>query len=198
MGFNENLLALFKSNAAKLLVLLALTGIALTAYPVYEGLYKDTEKKIDLIKKWKDIGGKPLAPETLDIVYNQLSLELANNNGRLETAMSIFGQQAPQQSPLTFIVKFLTGGLLYFFVYGVMMIFYLYKHYDPERIINLLKRYSYIFFIWLGMSIINLLIPFISISVNYIFIPSCLSLIAAVISFLWNIVNPDSEIQRLS
>lgn len=198
MGFNENLLALFKSNAAKLLVLLALTGIALTAYPVYEGLYKDTEKKIDLIKKWKDVGGKPLASETLDIVYNQLSLELANNNGRLETAMSIFGQQAPQQSPLTFIVKFLTGGALYFFVYGVMMIFYLYKHYAPEKIMNLLKRYSYIFFIWLGMSIINMLIPFISISVNYIFIPSCLSLIAAVVSFLWNVVNPDSEIQTLS
>lgn len=192
MSQRDDFISLFSSKQAKLLVLLAITGIMLSVYPVYEGLYGDTEKKIGLIKKWQELGEnyQALKPETVNAVYNQLSQEIGSKKGRLETTISILSTQSPEQSACTYILKFLTGGMLYFFVYGMMLIFILINNRTGSRK-QLFKRSFFVIPIWVGLCLANTFIPFFSVSVNYIFLPSCLTLVAAVMSILWSEANPE-------
>lgn len=189
-GLLESFFKLIDKKALMLLVILAMTGIIMSIYPAYEGLYNDTGKKLGLIKQWKELGYKDLPVEIMDAVYEQLSKELESNNGRVEATITLLlNKKAPGQFWRKYVYKFLTGGMFYLFVYGSIFIFCLIELEVKEDRKNLWIQNKFVGLIWLFMSVVNAFIPFISPSINYIFMPSCLTLLVAVMSILRNEVK---------
>lgn len=179
------LLKLFDNRlSSKLLVVLALFGLALSFYSVNQRLDDDVEKKIRLIKEWKEIGAdKALSSEAIEIVYNQLLDQLEQPAGGVES----FFLSAKNNSNgflETLALKFVTGALLFLFVYGANVMWLLFSYRGKGKIKHLLLARIYYVYIFLALGTINALIPFVSVEVNYLFFPSILTLVVAIVVLL--------------
>lgn len=179
------LLKLFDNRlSSKLLVVLALFGLALSFYSVNQRLDDDVEKKIRLIKEWKEIGSdKALSPEAIEAVYDQLLDQLEQPAGGVES----FFLSAKNNSNgflETLALKFVTGALLFLFVYGVNVMWLLFSYRGKGKIKHLLLARIYYVYIFLALGTINALIPFVSVEVNYLFFPSILTLVFAIVVLL--------------
>ncbi len=158
----------------------ALTGIALSIYPVYEGLYSDIGQKMELIRQWNDLGLKELPEEAVDAVREQLVSELESDAGRVEATIALLAGKTSENTVPKLIGKFFAGMALLLITYGVMFIFYWAETGKKYRK-NIWRENKHILFILILMGVLNALVPFMSIVVNYIFIPSCLALLVALI-----------------
>jgi hypothetical protein len=180
---------LFEKGIPKLLVTLAAAGIGLTVYPVYEGLYGDTERKIKLIKEWRSIDSVTLIPEKAkDVVFEQLCTELENSGSRVEATLSILSKKRANDSAWTYIWKFFAGLSLFFLTYGMTLFFYFVQKRDKKTSLGakIISDNVHIIVITLCLGAINAVIPFVSPIINYVFLPSCLSLLSAIIMMIWS------------
>ncbi len=194
MDFYAKFDSLFTSKAAKLLVMLAFAGLAVSLYPAYNGLYNDAGDKIDLINKWNGMGHyEKVDSTTVGVVYRQLVDELTGDSGKIESTIAVLAKQKGESNNWTLLFKFLAGGALYFMTYVLMTIFFLAAGYRKTRSRGVLYQdmwqYSFVLVIWLAMSLVNMAIPFVSVSVNYCLVPSFLTLVVAAVSVLWKEVD---------
>lgn len=174
------LIGMFDQKLSQLLVFFALTGIALSIYPVYEGLYTDTSKKMELIQQWNGLEVGKLPEEAIEAVREQLASELKSSTGKVEATIALLSNKTSENTFSTYVWKFLTGMALLLITYGVMFIFYWAETGKKYRK-HILRANRYIIFILIIMGVLNMFVPFMSIVVNYIFIPSCLALLVALI-----------------
>ncbi len=186
------LIGMFDQNLSKILVFFALTGIAMSIYPVYEGLYDDTSKKIALIKQWNDLGIEELPAEAIDAVREQLEGELKSNAGRVEATITLLSNKTSGYSVWKCVGKFFAGMSLLLITYGILFVFH-YMETEKKYRKGVWRDNMYIIIIMLIMGILNMCIPFMSTVVNYIFIPSCLTLLVALIMLIRNYAKKQIE-----
>ncbi len=189
----NHFIELFELKRTRFLVILAVAGIVLTIYPVYNGLENETEKDIQLIQQWNGVdGARELPQDVLNAVYDRLSNELRNNSGKVETVAAFFSKPIDRHSGWQLIWKIFAGPALFFFTYGISLIFKL-RETDEDCKKKVWRQNKHIYITILFMALINLLIPFVSPIINYIFVPSCLSLVTALSMELWHDVIEESR-----
>ncbi|MDR0954898.1 MAG: hypothetical protein LBM20_05920 [Rikenellaceae bacterium] len=188
MGSAEGITDLFSTKSAKLLVILALTGIALSAYPIYNDLHSNVAQKIELIKEWNSLDFKILQPELMDTMYNQVYTELTGGNRTAEQLVSTFKKQVLPYSLKTCLLKALMGMALYLFIYGTRLLCLVNRR-RTNKYIQIIRPVKLFIFSCAFLGVLNAAIPFVSILFNYVFIPSCLTLVFALISMVCAEVN---------
>ncbi len=191
MGVNDKFIEVFNgTKALQLLVIISIMGIVVSVYPVYESVHNNTSRKIALAREWQGLeNARKLPPETMDALYDQLVEELNSNHGRVEATFASLSKSESEKSFCHIIWKFLFGGLLYAFFYFAIMYFLcrsLSGNNNNARE-RLFKRHWPVLVIWFIMGVVNALIPFYSPLVNYVFFPSCFTLLYAVGSLLRNV-----------
>lgn len=131
-------------------------------------------------------------------VFDQHITELQNYPDKLEGIICILSNIRPEQTASTFILKFITGGLLFLFVYGLKLIFTLINlPLTRDRNLfrrQLLRRYFYVVYIGIAMGVLNALIPFTTFTVNYIFFPSLITCVITAMGLIYNEVNKRRDI----
>lgn len=177
----DDFIKLFSSKSAKILILLAFLGVVITLKPMQNSLYLNynIEKKIELVKKWKEVSNQELSGDKMARLKTEVEKAIGNEN-ELVSKLSY-------SPPETFIFKFIAGGFLFLLVYGLNLMLVKIackQNYDLVGV-KIFLRNRHILYMWLCLSIVNMLIPYISFEINYVFIPSCLTILSAGIMLVW-------------
>lgn len=199
----------FESKSAKLLVILAFVGIAISVKPVYECLDYDTEKKLELYEKWINVSGSQPDTVFLAAIRKHVEIELTKPETKLEYGLSMLARNASYAPCNTFIYKFLAGGFLFLAIYGLQVVFNLTRKYAdliesgrfrksvlPETR-KILGRNGRIGWIGLSLGLTNLAFPMVSAAVNYLFIPCVLTLFCAISLVLWQESEKKEIVERI-
>lgn len=199
MDIGNKFIDLFTTIPARLLILLSLAGCLLSIYPIYDSLNMNAGHKVELIKLWNELGYEKISQFEIDAVRLEVKSELQNTNGTLDRMLSMLWEKSTYMPWITFIFKFLFGGVLYIFVYGLNVWFKIEQlklQGKSHLSLPIKKRRRDVLRIWLALSVINMIFPVFSPSFNYIFLPSCLTLLVAIIFLIWDKVDLD-EIPKI-
>jgi len=184
MDILNQLIENFKSSSAKFLVLFSALGIAISTQAVYHSINNNIEEKLELLNKWEEKHYKDVPTQYMEMLYEQVLHKLQESDKDGGHVISLLSQRATYFPLKTLVFKFLTGGILYLFIYGLQMLSIIIrsKKYSKPKVstIDLLKRNVHLLYVWLILSLTNMAIPMLTTPINYVFIPSCLTLLYAI------------------
>lgn len=174
----------FKSSSARFLVLFSVVGIVVSSQSFYNSMNSNIDEKLNLLDKWEKIKYRNIPNSCKDLLYKEVVEELQNSDKDGDYTISLLLKKATYFPLITMLYKFLAGISLYLFVYGIQ-IFTLTtqaKKHTKLKVspYDILKRNKHIVLAFFVLGTINMIIPIFSYTINYIFIPSLLTLLYAV------------------
>lgn len=199
----------FETRPAKFLVVLAFLGIAVSLKPIYESLDYDTGKKLEIYGKWIQVSGKPSDEELLEVLRKQVEADLMRPECKLEYGLSALLSHATYFPLVTLVYKFLAGGFFFLIVFGLLIFLKIKASYTfqlkmqestPVATRKKLKTRAKMpkewragmaavketfrwnlggVAVWLSLGLANMAFPMLSLAINYVFLPSVLTLIFA-------------------
>lgn len=180
------ILDLFETKTFKFMAAFAVLGLVLSFYLLFCSIKNDRlEKRVMILKTLAEIDGKQLVNPELQDIYEKTVSDFKNDSSyvkptlvTLSSAFNLSGNENLQN----YFYKFLTGGILFLMLSVLQIlagIMYVLKGGLDLYIKDLLETVDfYHICIWLLPSVINMLIPsFENPFINYLFFPSCLTLI---------------------
>lgn len=174
----------FKSSSARFLVLFSVVGIVVSSQSFYNSINSNIDEKLNLLDKWEKIKYRNIPNSCKDILYKEVVKELQNSDKNGDYAISLLLKKATYFPLITLLYKFLAGTFLYLFVYGIQILTLTTQAKKHNKLkvstYDILKRNKHIIFAFFALGTINMIIPIFSYAINYIFIPSFLTLLYAV------------------
>lgn len=179
------ILDLFETKTFKFMAAFAVLGLVLSFSLLFGSIKNDRlEKRVMILKTLAEIDGKQIANPELQDIYEKTVSDFKNDSSyvkptlaTLSNAFKLTGKENLQN----YFYKFLTGGILFLMLSIIQVlagIMYVLKDPDLNKKDLLETVNFYHICIWLLPSVINMLIPsFDNPFINYLFFPSCLTLI---------------------
>jgi hypothetical protein len=188
----KDLLNLLKSKNFQLIACVAILGIIISLSLFFDNLKNDRfERNVNILKELAEIDKNQITDPNLLAIYDQMIIDFRNSSLYETSVMSNLSfafKPAKNKSGIEFIFKFLSGGIL-LMIMCIMMLLAKYKYAIDNglrfRNISLTDIYIYIG-AWLIPSLINMLIPlFENRYINYLFFPSCLTLLFIILANIY-------------
>ena len=191
MAYIENILSNFNTKAMRAIVLLSLVGIIISAYPTYDKIMNyGPEKKLEIIHKLVTLNKELVGCQDPAIIKyrNEVMKELEKYTISYHTEFNNLLCLSSYRPYYTFLLKFLTGGAAFFFVYFIQAcsVSIRSRRTILQRIslVDMAKINRHTVCIWIGLSVANMAFPFFNPIINYVFIPSCLTFVFAFIEII--------------